>query len=469
MNWASGILNASQASYLPLQNNAVLTNRRFEFVGSTQNKTEFNRTPFLFCFFVRFCAKAHFRVAESIRFWVVDNRLFLCYNILNFSSFWREDCMDYRKYWLDVMLQIVTPVLNNLAIGRLRENIPSDFHKRQFDIIELEAFGRVACGIAPWLEVEGLCGEEKILQEKYRALVRDCINMATDPESPDFMNFNDGNQPLVDAAFLAHAILRAPKQTFELLDGKVKKNLINALRSTRCITPHENNWLLFASMVEAALLFMGSDVDERRLTHGIESFANDWYVGDGTYGDGRYYHWDYYNSFVIQPMYIDVLRVLRSREERYEAQLNEALKRASRYAEVLERMIMPDGTYPVVGRSASYRFGAFHLLSQAVLQNFLPENISAGQVRSALTAVIQKCMESPKTFDKDGWLNPGVYGHQPDMAEPYIDVGSLYLCSSIFLPLGLPCDSAFWIEDECAWTSKQIWSGEPVNRDHAVD
>jgi hypothetical protein len=35
MNWASGILNASQASYLPLQNNAILTNRRFEFVGST--------------------------------------------------------------------------------------------------------------------------------------------------------------------------------------------------------------------------------------------------------------------------------------------------------------------------------------------------------------------------------------------------------------------------------------------------
>ena len=37
MNWASGILNASQASYLPLQNNAVLTNRRFEIVGATHN------------------------------------------------------------------------------------------------------------------------------------------------------------------------------------------------------------------------------------------------------------------------------------------------------------------------------------------------------------------------------------------------------------------------------------------------
>ena len=38
MNWALGILNASQASYLPLQNNAILTNRRFEIVGATQKK-----------------------------------------------------------------------------------------------------------------------------------------------------------------------------------------------------------------------------------------------------------------------------------------------------------------------------------------------------------------------------------------------------------------------------------------------
>ena len=38
MNWVLGILNASQASYLPLQNNAILTNRRFEIVGATQNE-----------------------------------------------------------------------------------------------------------------------------------------------------------------------------------------------------------------------------------------------------------------------------------------------------------------------------------------------------------------------------------------------------------------------------------------------
>ena len=33
-----------------------------------------------------------------------------------------------------------------------------------------------------------------------------------------------------------------------------------------------------------------------------------WYVGDGVYGDGPHFHWDYYNSFVIHPMLVDVLR-----------------------------------------------------------------------------------------------------------------------------------------------------------------
>jgi hypothetical protein len=37
-----------------------------------------------------------------------------------------------------------------------------------------------------------------------------------------------------------------------------------------------------------------------------------WYKGDGAYGDGPYFHWDYYNSFVIQPMLLDVLGVCGS-------------------------------------------------------------------------------------------------------------------------------------------------------------
>lgn len=367
------------------------------------------------------------------------------------------------------MLKIVSPVFNCLSQGKLGEMIPSTFHKGEISTIQLEAFGRSVCGIAPWLELEGLHGEEADLQERYRALLRTCIDRATDPKSPDFMNFNKGAQPLVDAAFLAHAILRAPKQLYKLLPDEVKVNLVNALKSTRIIKPYENNWVLFASMVEAALELMGEAVIEDRLIYALEKFKCQWYVGDGLYGDGTHYHFDYYNSFVIQPMYLDILQVASMKRNNYEQVKVEAVKRATRYAGILERLIMPDGTYPAVGRSLSYRFGAFQLLSQACLQNFLPKNITAGQVRCALTAVIKKCMEAANVFDENGWLQPGVYGYQPEQAEIYVNVGSLYLCSTVFLALGLPPDAAFWAEKDCDWTNKLIWSGKRGNIDHAID
>lgn len=374
-----------------------------------------------------------------------------------------------RKYWMETMLKIVSPVFENLAQGKLAKEIPSDFHKNEFNTIALEAFGRSVCGIAPWLELEGLQDEERELQEKYRVLVRKCIEQATDPNSPDFMNFNKGTQPLVDAAFLAHGILRAPKQLYELLPIHVKKNLIEALKSTRCIQPYENNWLLFASIIEVALEYMGEEIEESRLMYAIDKFSGEWYVGDGLYGDGAHYHFDYYNSFVIQPMLLDILRYVALKRENVQSMQEEAKRRAMRYAAIMERLIMPDGTYPAVGRSLAYRFGAFQLLSQAALQDFLPKHVTAGQVRCALTAVIKKCMEAKNMFDEKGWLQPGLYGCQPELAEIYVNVGSLYLCSTVFLALGLPCNAAFWTEADCDWTNKKIWSGETGYLDHSID
>ena len=77
-------------------------------------------------------------------------------------------------------------------------------------------------------------------------------------------------------------------------------------------------------------------------------------------------------------------------------------------------------------------------------------------------------MEAPGTFDEKGWLRIGLAGHQPGLGEPYISTGSLYLCSAIFLPLGLSPDDAFWSEPEAEWTSKKIWAGLDQPCDHAI-
>ena len=183
-----------------------------------------------------------------------------------------------------------------------------------------------------------------------------------------------------------------------------------------------------------------------------------WYKGDGTYGDGPEFHWDYYNSFVIHPMLIDIIRICDQYED-WQKLRPAIIGRAKRYAVILERLISPEGTFPPIGRSLTYRMGVFHLLSQLAYLEELPKELSPAQVRCALTAVIKKIMEMPGTFDANGWLHIGLCGHQPNMGEEYISTGSLYLCSTVFLPLGLRQDKEFWSLPDEDWTSKKIWSG----------
>jgi hypothetical protein len=281
------------------------------------------------------------------------------------------------------------------------------------------------------------------------------------------MNFNKGAQPLVDAAFLAHALLRAPKQLWQPLDAATKKNVVKALQSTRAIKPSQSNWLLFSAMIEAFLASINDEWKPEPIDTAFKKMT-EWYKGDGLYGDGPSFHFDYYNSFVIHPMLLDVLETVQKKDNRWNDLHPAILARAQRYAAIQERFISPEGAFPPVGRSLAYRFGVFHCLAQMSLRRQLPDKISPGQVRSALTAVIKRMIEAPNTFDENGWLKIGFAGHQPGLAEPYISTGSLYLCTTAFLPLGLPPTDEFWTDPSTDWTSVRAWKGHDLAADHAI-
>jgi len=372
-----------------------------------------------------------------------------------------------RKYWVDTLVRIAHPVLHALAERQLRKAMPVEaWMDDRSEYTHLEALGRTLSGIAPWLESGSLTGEEEKIRSNMAHLARQAINAATDPTSPDFMNFNRGGQPLVDAAFLANAVLRAPNELYEQLEPKVKENLAAALIATRVIRPVFSNWLLFSAMIEAALYRMGRDWDRMRVDYAIRQHEQ-WYAGDGAYGDGPAFHWDYYNSFVIQPMLVDILDVLGDQFGDWAELRDRTMKRAVRFASVLERLISPEGTFPPIGRSLAYRFGAFQHLSLMALREQLAEELEPAQVRCALTAVIKRQIEMPGTFDEDGWLRIGFSGSQKEVAEGYISTGSLYLCTTVFLALGLPQDAAFWNGD-AQWTAQRAWAGGRFPIDNAL-
>jgi rhamnogalacturonyl hydrolase YesR len=378
-----------------------------------------------------------------------------------------KEAVRQRAYQIGVLKRVAGPVLAAAAEGRLKDTVTKLYAGRD-RYAAIEAFARTLNGIAPWLELGPGSDAEGKLRAEYIGLAVKAIRCSTDPDSPVRLPFGGQGQPLVDTGFFAQALLRAPTQLWGNLDAKTKAGVIECLKASRAAKPGKNNWELFSATIEAALLKYTGECNMAA----IELAVNDheeWYKGDGVYGDGRSFHWDYYNSFVIQPMLWDVLAVCAEKKLPPGRQLMKIQTRAQRYAEIQERMISPEGTFPVIGRSSAYRFGAFQTLSLVALKDWLPQSLPRGAVRSALNTVIERMIEVPGTFNEDGWLQRGVVGgEQPLSSEYYINTGSLYLCLFGLLQLGLPADDPFWTEPDQPWTQKRIWSGKDIPADHAL-
>jgi hypothetical protein len=377
-----------------------------------------------------------------------------------------------REKWLAIVERVSQPVLEAISRQKLRATMPVEAAAGQAEArrqsTHLEAVGRLLSGLAPWLDAEpGGDAAEEALRNRYREWARLAIRYGTDPQSPDALNFGTNHQSLVDAAFLALAVLRAPNQLWGKLDGATQQNLVRSLVETRKLQPGFNNWLLFSATIEAFFCKFGQQWDASRIDNALGKLQ-EWYKGDGVYGDGPWFHWDYYNSFVMQPMMLNILDALRPATDRWEALRQPVEARARRYAAIQERLISPEGTFPPIGRSLAYRFGALHHLAQMALRRELPDGIHPAQVRCAMTAVMTRMIAAEGTFDSKGWLTIGFAGHQPAIGEGYISTGSCYLCSAAWLPLGLPATDEFWRAPAEPWTAQKAWSGVDIKNDHAM-
>ena len=374
-----------------------------------------------------------------------------------------------RIYWVSTLQKIAYPVLNNLAKGSLKKNMPyesSSAEGQKFSYFE--AFARVFNGIAPWLELGVDTSEEGKVREKYIYLTLKAISNAINSKSDDYIFVVEPKQSLVDVALFAQGLLRAKNQIWLNLPIKVQARLIRELKNTRIIAPYENHWLLYTAMIEAALLEFTGECDKQRLVYGVRKFRDDFYVGDAIYSDGEDFEAGFYNSLIIHPMLNDILSVMRKYGLQDGEFLDVQLMRSSRLASQLERVISPEGTYPLLGKSLSYRCGVFHLLSQAALLKILPRNIDPAQVRSALTKVLRAQFDDNKNFN-NGWLIIGLNGSQVEISESNVNTGSLYACCAVFLPLGLGVNDVFWTAPFAEWSSLKAWNGHQIQQDQSIN
>lgn len=383
-----------------------------------------------------------------------------------------QNATNEREYWTSLLYKISQPVLSNMAKGELRKNMTVEvsptWDGRDKAVTYMECFGRLISGLAPWLTLPQDNTQEGRQRKQLQEWALQSYTHSVDPASADYLLWRNEGQPLVDSAYFSNALIRAPKQLWEPLEENTKKRIITELKQLRRVKPPYTNWLLFAAMNEAFLMMIGEDYDPMRIDLTIKKME-EWYVGDGWYADGTRFHFDYYNSFVIHPMLLEILEVMFNLNKVNRKTYEQALKRCQRYAEHLERLISPEGTFPPFGRSLTYRTGAFQPLSLLAWKKQLPEKLSEGQVRAALTAVHQSIFSNPTNFTKDGYLTIGFAGHQPELGDWYSNNGSMYITSESFLPLALAVSDTFWTAEKEDWTAKKAYANFKFNKDYPVE
>lgn len=398
----------------------------------------------------------------------IAKRFFLCIFLLTCSiTLTHVNAKNSdRETWVNSCYNIARPVFYYAARDSLKLTLPTT--EVRSDCYLLEAVGRTLCGTSSWLNLN----ESEILSkdelEKHRDLfenARNTLMTIVTKGKRDFVDFSEGRHHLVDAAYLCLGLHRCPR-IWDRLPLETRSNIVKELKKLRAFNVGESNWLLFVSMIEAFLYEKTGSCDESRLDKGLYHFIYAYYLGDGVYGDGYAYHNDYYNSYVIHPMLTTVLLIRRSVSSKYQKMWNLESERLRRWAANQERSISPEGTMPVIGRSITCRTGILHGLSTAVLYDILPEYISKGQIRSAMTSFMERVLNSNSNlYDSKGFLKIGFVGSQPRQAETYCCQASMYHCLTAFLPLGLSENSLFWSEPSEEWSSMKVYGGCDIMAD----
>ena len=380
-----------------------------------------------------------------------------------------------REYWCELTYKMAQPVLENMAKGELQKNMKTEFSpsfdNRNRKVVYMETFGRLMAGVAPWLTLPDDDTADGQQRRQLREWALQSYKNSVDPDSPDYLCWGVAGQNLVDAAYIAESFLRAYDQLWVPLDEVTKQRYIKEFQKLRRIDPPYTNWLLFSSVIEGFIAKAAGqrEYDEYRVNSACRKME-EWYVGDGWFSDGPEFAFNYYSSFVFHPMYLETLQAMidakvNSRLD-YQKYYDRELRRTQKFSIILERFISPEGTFPVFGRSIPYRMACLQPLALMAWYEKLPQDLTNGQVRNALTSVLHRMFDKQQNFNAGGYLTIGFCGSQPETADWYTNNGSLYMTTLCFMPLGLPSTHPFWADAPEPCTQAKAWNGMPFPKDH---
>ena len=301
-------------------------------------------------------------------------------------------------------------------------------------VARLELVSRLLWGLAPLTAGGGF----------YRGWqpIRDAITAGTDPEHPDYWGQpSDYDQRIVEAAALGFGLALCPAELWEPLTTTQRTHLTRWLRQAAHSRAHDNNWLLFATVIGLGLTSVGEPL-EPEVTEAAFERVDTFYRGDGWYADGGPGKaLDHYVPWALH--YYALINARLSGTDPARATI--AAERARAFAPHYLSWFAADGAGLAFGRSMTYRFAQSAFFGALAFAD--EPGPGWGVLRGAWARHLRWWATQP-ILNADSTLSIGYAYPNLQMSETYNSPASPYWALKAFLPLALPDTHPFWTHPE---------------------
>lgn len=336
-----------------------------------------------------------------------------------------------KKDFQELLLSIVEPLKPfyseekaGLVLGVTATN-----YDRKAEI--MEAFSRPLWGLVPFWAGGGT---ELELEEIYRR----GLTAGTDPQGSEYWgDFHAFDQKFVEMAAISYGLILTPGKLWDPLSDREKERLADWLYGINQYELPVCNWILFAVLVNVALMKLGRKYDAKKLEkylQGVEEF----YLGDGWYQDGDSGQKDYYVSFAIHFYCLFYARVMGEEDPE---RCRVYKERAMLFGKTFIYWFDEDGAALPFGRSLTYRFAQVSFWSACLTAGVYPFTVEV--IKGLIVRHMQDWLKKP-VFDRDHILTIGYAYPDLVMGERYNGPGSPYWSLKTFAFLMLPDDHKFW-------------------------
>jgi hypothetical protein len=349
-----------------------------------------------------------------------------------------------RAHWLEITEKLIAGVLPYFSpetgMPELK-GVPweTGHFKKLFDVGgRREAFDRTLTLVATYTAATGrdrVPGYSGSIVEPYlKEIIR-----GTDPADPHYW----GPHPRYDVfgTNVASAVLLSPRFFWDPLTDTQKRNLLAYFKDlSRTFAYDCNHW--YFHMITVPVLERNGVESNREFLSTMFERLLDWYRGDGWFTDGGNRGFDNYNLWGFQLYNQQLMHFDRPWREKFGGRVNQT---TARFLESFPYLYGRDGGPIPYGRSTTYRFASLAAIGWASLNG--TSTLPPGEARRIASGCLRYFWEHG-CLSENGLLEPGWWGPNSVVAEPYMDHGSPYWAAQGLICLAIPENDPFWTETE---------------------